>query len=180
MPSANEDVLLRSDGPTPTVQHSQQSETNTTAQFLRSLVQQPQPTTTNATTEENRTARQLRLTRRERDYRTRSHRDQLSTTQYRSTRFHHSSSSTSHRHSYHRRHQHHRSTSRDRSYERTRRLETRSKYNNAHDFNWRQRLTQFYSDFRKMLQMWSVGPYKEGLQKQIQKKNTKKHQPIYH
>ncbi|XP_044163579.1 lateral signaling target protein 2 homolog [Acropora millepora] len=127
MPSANEDVLLRSDGPTPTVQHSQQSETNTTAQFLRSLVQQPQPTTTNATTKENRTARQLRLTRRERDYRTRSHRDQLSTTQYRSTRFHHSSSSTSHRHSYHRRHQHHRSTSRDRSYERTRRLETRKR-----------------------------------------------------
>ncbi|XP_029208048.2 uncharacterized protein LOC122956380 [Acropora millepora] len=127
MPSANEEVLLRSDGPTPTVQHSQQSETNTTAQFLRSLVQQPQPTTTNATTEENRTARQLRLTRRERDYRTRSHRDQLSTTQYRSTRFHHSTSSTSHRHSYHRRHQHHRSTSRDRSYERTRRLETRKR-----------------------------------------------------
>ncbi|XP_044163665.1 uncharacterized protein LOC122948010 [Acropora millepora] len=127
MPSANEEVLLRSDGPTPTVQHSQQSKTNTTAQFLRSLVQQPQPTTTNATTEENRTARQLRLTRRERDYRTRSHRDQLSTTQYRSTRFHHSTSSTSHRHSYHRRHQHHRSTSRDRSYERTRRLETRKR-----------------------------------------------------
>ena len=86
MLSANEDVLLRSDGATPAVgrnvQHSQQSETNATSQFLRSLVEHPQPTRTNDTSEENRSGRQLRLTRRERDHHTRSHRDQLSTTHY--------------------------------------------------------------------------------------------------
>ena len=183
MPSANEDVLLRSDGATPAVgsnvQHSQHSETNATSQFLQSLVEHPQPTRTNDTAEENRSGRQLRLTRRERDYRTRSHRDQLSTTLYHSTRFRHSSS-TSHRHNHHRHHEHHPSTSRDRSYERTRRPESRSKFNSAHDFNWRQKLTQFYSDFRKMLQMWSVRPFEKRLQKQVQEKNTKEHKSIYY
>ncbi|XP_044180359.1 uncharacterized protein LOC122961653 [Acropora millepora] len=130
MPSANEDVLLRLDGATPAVgsnvQHSQQSETNATSKFLRSLVEHPQPTRTNDTAEENRSGRQLRLTRRERDHRTRSHRDQLSTTLYHSTRFRHSSS-TSHRHNHHRHHEHHPSTSRDRSYEWTRRPESRKR-----------------------------------------------------
>lgn len=136
MQSANEDVLLRSDGPPPAVetnvQHSQQSETNAASQ--PSFAQHHQQSRTNETTEESRGNRQLRLSRRELDHRTTTHREQLSRRLYHSTRFRHSSSA-SHTHHHHRYYRNHPSTSRDHSYERTRRLESRSKYNSAHDLN---------------------------------------------
>ena len=106
MQSANEDVLLRSDGAAPAVetnvQHSQQSETNATSQ--PSFAQHPQQSRTNETAEESRSNRQLRLSRRERDHRTTTHREQLSRRLYHSTRHRHSSSAsyTHHHHRYYR------------------------------------------------------------------------------
>ena len=136
MQSANEDVLLRSDGAAPAVetnvQHSQQSETNAISQ--PSFAQHPQQSRTNQTAEESRSNRQLRLSRRERDHRTTTHREQLSRRLYHSTRHRHSSSA-SYTHHHHRYYRNHPSTSRDHSYERTRRPESRSKYSSAHDLN---------------------------------------------
>ena len=112
--SVNEDVLLRSDGPA--------------AGPSASIQQPPQPSVAQ-TTDHGTNQRQVRLTRRERDERTTSHREQIRSRSYQSAREHHHSSSSSRSPHHHRHHAHHSSASRDRSNERTRRPESKSKYN---------------------------------------------------
>ena len=114
MQSVKEDVLLRSEGPA--------------AAPSASIQQPPQPSVAQ-TTGHGTNQRQVRLTRRERDERTTSHREQIRSRSYQSAREHHHSSSSSRSRHHHRHHAHHSSASRDRSNERTRRPESKSKYN---------------------------------------------------
>lgn len=113
MEIVNEDVLLRSDGATPGVASS---------------IRQTEQVQTQQTSESHAAQKQVRLTRRERDERTTSHRRQVTSKSHRSSQDKHSSSTSESRRHY-RHESQYSSSSRGRSHERTRQPETKSEYN---------------------------------------------------
>lgn len=163
MEIVNKDVLLRSDAAAPAVASSAQN------------TQQVQPI---QTTEGGAAQRQVRLTRRERDERTSSHHNQITSKSHRSSQHRHSSSTSRSRHHY-RHDRQYSSSSRSRSHERTRQPESRSKYNCCLHPVLKRDITVICLHFRTLLQMWQAGACQKRMHQWVQKETPEDHNSIH-